>query len=158
MNNETEFELLFLSSVITAAYGLFHFFEGEVNGSPQEVCLELNSGDLFTFRTGPMGENVRILMGMPSEKDLGEYGQEKLLDLSGNEVFSKCLGRKVIYFSRVISLVDGAEVGVFFGLEGGVGFSIVSLGDEIDFYDKIPHSLLVSELLCLKEKSSTFRL
>lgn len=158
MNNYFEFESLFLSSVITAVYGLFHFFEGEVNGSPQEICLELNSGDLFTFRTGPMGESIRIIMGMPNEKDLGEYGQEKLLDLSGSEVFSKCLGRNIIYFSGVISLVDDAEVGVFFGLEGGAGFSIVNLGDEIDFYDKIPHSLLVSELLCLKEKSSTFRL
>lgn len=158
MKDKSTFDSLFLSSVLTGAYGLFHIYEGEVNGSPQEVCLELNGSGLFTFRTGPMGASIRILMGLPREKDLGEYGEEKLLDLSRNEVFSQCLGKRIIYFSEVVSLIEEVEVGVFFGLEGGRCFSIVSLGDEIDFYEKIPHAVLASELLCLKEESKAFQL
>ncbi|WP_295462894.1 hypothetical protein [uncultured Pseudomonas sp.] len=148
----------FRSSRLTGAYGLFHIYENEINGSPQEVCLELDGGKFFTFRTGPVGSTVRILTGLPKEKDLGEYGEEKLLDLSKNSVFSQCLGKRIIYFSEIRSLRDEIDVGVFFGLEIGCCFSIVSLGDEIDFYGKIPHALLSSELLALKEESRSFQL
>ncbi|MGJ0194804.1 hypothetical protein ACR6A7_21070 [Pantoea sp. RRHST58] len=97
------------------------------------------------FKCGGDGASLELTSSPLLESDLGEYGNEEILDISANEPFYECIGRKLAGLHLIFSSVEDANIGVRFNFEGGEGFCVVNWGDEINIMKCLPDAFEKNE-------------
>jgi len=97
------------------------------------------------FKCGGDGASLELTSSPLLESDIGEYGNEGIVDISANEPFYECIGRKLAELHLIFSSVEDANIGVRFNFEDGEGFCVVNWGDEINIMKCLPDAFEKNE-------------
>ncbi|BDB19136.1 hypothetical protein cym2001_25010 [Pseudomonas sp. CYM-20-01] len=134
-----------LGRKLLSVNALLHVFESYRGSIPQEVSLrfeDLESGRLYC---GSDGVSLCFSEAPIAECDLGEYG--KLIDfcVSSGSYFFDVVGLRLLSVSAIKSSVECKVIGVLLLFEYDSFLSILNLGDELFFCDRVPDEIIASE-------------
>lgn len=117
---------------------LIYVLEAPDLESPQQLQFVFSSECKFLgFRCGHDGASIEIFNSPLQENDLGEYGKEVIMELSGLDVFRAYIGKRFVNFYFVFSEVEKKNIGVKLEFEGGGDIVILNIGDEMVFSNSL---------------------
>ncbi|PHM72342.1 hypothetical protein [Xenorhabdus sp. KJ12.1] len=123
--------------------GLIHYFDKEPRfDSPQK--LELFFSGLkrsIIFRCSSDGESITISENPMEEIDLGEYGEDKIVDLSFLSSINDCYNNIVSDVFLIYSDLEKTYIGVKFSFIEDSNLIIANVGDDLYMFETatLPH-------------------
>ena len=121
---------------LSVVKGLIYVFDAPDFNHPQQLQLVFGEGgEIAKFRCGSNGSRLEISYSPLKEKELGEYGKEVIIDLSGFPMFINCIGKILLKACLIYSLMEDDCVGIKLLFEGDYGLLIMNVGDEINVLD-----------------------
>lgn len=116
---------------------LIYVLEAPDLESPQQIQFVFSSEcKSLGFRCGHDGASLEVFNSPLQENDLGEYGKEVIMELSGLDAFRSYIGKRFLNFHFVFSGVEKTNIGVKLEFEGG-DIIILNIGDEMVFSNSL---------------------
>lgn len=124
---------------IEAIYGLIYFLDGPDLDAPQRLQIKFSgSNEEYQFSCGRDGSTLVLERGWLINQDLGEYGKEIVMDISGAEPYSRYIGLSPNNFHSILSQDDNAIVGVRLSFNSNPDIFVINAGDELLFTNLNP--------------------
>lgn len=119
--------------------GLVYFYENPDLEHPQQLQFIFSGTNReVSFRCGKDGATLALTELPMQESDLGEYGKEVIMSMSGSCLFRRYLGRVVSKISVIYSDAEKAIIGIKLVFDGELDLIIINLGDELNIFNSLP--------------------
>lgn len=128
-------------------YGLIYIYETKDIDHPQELQIIFDDKIIKKISCAPDGSSIRIDDSPMIGSDLGEYGKQSIIDISNIPIFHKAIGRTLENIEIIKSETEQCIVGVRFEFYDSIIINILTLGDEISYYNVIPSIIIKDERL-----------
>jgi hypothetical protein len=124
---------------IEAIFGLIYFLDGHHLDSPQRLQIKFSgSNDGCHFSCGKDGSTLVLERGLIINRDLGEYGKEMVMNISGTEPYSNYIMLAPSNFHSILSQDDNAIIGVKLSFNNNPDLFLINAGDELLFTNLNP--------------------
>lgn len=126
---------------LSSVKGLIYFFKAPDFEHPQQLQLIFsNISNVTSFKCGKDGSTLELTDNPMQEKNLGEYGEEIILDISHTPSLINFIGKTLLKIYVAFSFTEDSYVGIKLSFEGEKSFVIANIGDEINILDSFPSS------------------
>jgi hypothetical protein len=124
---------------------------GRFYGSREEVVADQPQALWITFEQNPEmrlstrsdGESLNLDQKSPEPVDLGEYGQEVLIDLMNYPPWKQLLGRKLTNSYLLVS--NDAIIGVSLHFDNRKKVIVINWGDQLYVWDRLDKQTMLQE-------------
>ncbi|MDE8756042.1 hypothetical protein PZA22_16270 [Pectobacterium polaris] len=99
-----------------------------------------NPEGLVNFVCGKDGSTLELTDSPIHESDLGEYGNEVIMDMSKFALFIDYAGKELLETYSIFSSIENSYVGIKLVFEGDLNLILVNVGDEINIFNSLPLS------------------
>jgi len=130
---------------LKSVYGLIYFFAVGDTNHPQELQVVFEAAMIKKISCSSDGATMLIQDSPMIESELGEYGKQLIRDISDMPPFERVIGEELHGVDIITSGVEQGVVGLRFKFSNSKKIDILTLGDEISFYEMTPLKIIEEE-------------
>lgn len=138
----TNFLFDFVGEKVISVLGLFYLLEGEKDiDDPQELQINFSSGRSLKIYCSPDGASICCESGYIVARNLGDFGEEIVEDVSYMTPWENLVGDQIIDVCVAKSSIEKASIGIRLGF-GKENVSVLNLGDDLYVFEDVPETIV----------------